>query len=62
VVYEDMLPILDKIENSLGNTAASSVVIYILLLFQVLHADTVHISLVSNGCKYMSYGRYRLSS
>jgi len=32
------------------------------LIFQVLHADTVHMTSLSSGCRYIVYGRYRLSS
>jgi len=31
-------------------------------IFQVLHADTVHINLPSNGCKYIVHGRCGLLS
>ena len=31
-------------------------------IFQVLHADTVHMTPASNGCKYIVHGRCALSS
>jgi len=39
-----------------------SVVTHTLSIFQVLHADTVHMNLPSNGCKYIVHGRCRLLS
>ena len=38
------------------------VVMYTPLIFQVLHADTVHMNPPSNGYKYIVHGRCRLSS
>ena len=38
------------------------VVTYTPSIFQVLHADTVHMTPPSNGCKYIVYGRCGLSS
>jgi len=38
------------------------VVMYTPLIFQVLHADTVHMNPPSNGCKYIVHGRCGLSS
>ena len=31
-------------------------------IFQVLHADTVHMNLLSNGYKYIVHGQYGLLS
>ena len=36
------------------------VVMHIPSIFQVLHADTVHMNLPSNGCKYIVHRRYEL--
>jgi len=33
-----------------------------LLLFQILHADVMHMTPMSNGCKYIVYGHDSLSS
>jgi len=38
------------------------VVTYTPSIFQVLHADTVHMNLPSNGWKYIIHGRCELSS
>ena len=38
------------------------VVTHTLSIFQVLHADTVHMNPPSNGCKYIVHGRCELSS
>jgi len=38
------------------------VVIYTPAIFQVLHADTVHMSPLSNRCKYIVHGRCGLLS
>jgi len=38
------------------------VVTHTLAIFQVLHVDTVYISSLSNGCKYIVHGRCGLSS
>ena len=38
------------------------VVTHTLLIFQVLHANTVHMNPPSNGCKYIVHGRCGLSS
>ena len=37
-------------------------VTHTLSIFQVLHADTVHMTPASNGCKYIVHGRCALSS
>jgi len=38
------------------------VVTHTLLIFEVLHADTVHMNPSSNGCKYIIHERYGLLS
>jgi len=38
------------------------VVTYTPSIFQVLHADTVHMNPPSNGCKYIVHGQCSLSS